>query len=206
MKKENGFSLIETLIALVIAGIISIAVFSVFGNFFQQGSSLSALDQRIGNAAQVQVIADHFLTKADYDGQATAVTLSEPTIQNKNGVPNVGLAIQWQPVLASTESAPVVCEGVLVDKSIPEGNGITTQGLEWSAMEIEGSATANPCGTGTAFFPTNNHWAFTLTNQENCPNPKTNPNAILLTSNYAYGSQGTDTTQVISICLPNLPN
>jgi len=202
-KQEAGLTLTELLVALAISAILVVAVLSLFFGFFQGGSQLSELDKRIANAAEVQTIADHFLRQANFQGEPnTAVTLSAPQIQNTQYTQNVGLAIQWQPVLPSNVSGPVVCEGTLVDKTLYGAQGVQVQGMEWTASQVTGPTNSqNVCGAGTSFFPVNNDWAFTLVNRSGCPNPNVNPNAVILTNNY-NGNYGN--VQVVTVCLPNL--
>ncbi len=203
IKKESGLTLIELLISMAISALLVVAVLSLFTGFFQTGSQLSNLDKRIANAAEVQTMADHFLRQANFQGEpSTAVTLSPPQIQNTQYTPNVGLAIQWQPVLPSDVAGPVVCEGTLVDKTLYVAQGVQVQGMEWTASQVAGPTNSqNVCQAGMAFFPLNNDWAFTLVNRPGCPNPTVNPNAVILTNNY-NGNYGN--TQVITVCLPNL--
>ena len=208
---DLGFTLIELMISMTIVSIISIAVLTLMAAFYADGQETSDLSRRIANAASMESIGDHFLARSDYNAQPVSATLSVPAIQGKN----TGITIQWMPYVptATTVSSPVICTGTLTDKTVSPAPsqgatpGVQTNGVEWSAQTAYG--TSGYCGGGTAFFPANNQWGFTLVQRQGCPNPTHDQNAVVITSNYAYGTtklqgiSGTPNTQVVTVCLPN---
>lgn len=201
---ETGYTLVELLVSMAITMMISVAVLTFFSNFYANGQEASALARRISNTAVMESIGNHFLARANYNGQSVAATLSVPVIvQNGEGV-----NIQWMPYVAGTSSTPVICTGTLVDRTIYQAPGVQVNGVVWVASTVIGAH--GYCGSGTAFFPTNNQWGFTLVQRSGCPNPTQNPNALLITSNYDYGTtklsgiSGSPNTQVVTVCLPNL--
>ncbi|CDQ12142.1 protein of unknown function [Acidithiobacillus ferrivorans] len=202
-----GYTLVELLVSMAITMILGVAVLTFFSGFYADGQEASALARRISNTAVMESIGNHFLARANYNGQSVAATLSVPTIVNGT-VMNEGVSIQWMPYVAGTSSTPVICTGTLVDKTLYQAPGVQVNGVEW----VAGIATGAPgyCGSGSVFFPTNNQWGFTLVQRSGCPNPTQSPNALLITSNYDYGTtklpgiSGSPKTQVVTVCLPNL--
>jgi type II secretory pathway pseudopilin PulG len=201
---DAGYTLVELLVSMAITMILGVAVLTFFAGFYADGQETSALARRISNTAVMESIGNHFLARANYNGQSVAATLSVPAIINNNE----GANIQWMPYVAGTSSKPVICTGTLVDKTLDQTPGVQVNGVEW----VAGTAMGSPgyCGSGSVFFPTNNQWGFTLVQRSGCPNPTRSPNALLIASNYDYGTtklpgiSGSPNTQVVTVCLPNL--
>ena len=202
-----GYTLVELMVSMAITMILGIAVLIFFSSFFAEGQEAGALARRISNTAIMESIGNHFLSRADYNGQPVAATLSVPTIVNGNN-DNEGVSIQWMPYVAAASSTPVICEGTLADKTLYQAPGVQVNGVEWVASTVTGSP--GHCGSGSAFFTTNNRWGFSLVQRSGCPNPTQSPNALSITSNYDYGTSklpgvsGSLNAQVVTVCLPNL--
>jgi len=211
IRKEAGAGFIELLISLAIASIASVAVLSLIASFYQNGYTISNVSDRTNDAALVDTIAAHFLTQANYQGGVTALTLSAPTLQQGNNAPNDGVTIQWVPF--GSES---ICTGTLVDQTEyvqNEGGAEPLNGMAW--VETGPS----PCQDGTAFFPINNQWGFSITNGgvspssptisalSNCPG---NQQGVVLSNTYQFRINTTNiykhggTQQDITICMPNV--
>lgn len=203
-QSESGYTLVELLVSMAITMILGVAVLIFFSGFYADGQEASALARRITNTDIMESVGNHFLARANYNGQPIAATLSVPAIINNNE----GVSIQWMPYVAATSSTPVICTGTLVDKTLYQAPGVQVNGVEW----VAGTAAGSPgyCGSGSAFFPTNNQWKFTLVQRSGCPNPTQSPNALSITSIYDYGTtklagiSGSPKTQVVTVCLPNL--
>ncbi len=196
----SGLTLIELMISMAISVILGIAVLTIFTEFYRNGAETSDLDQRIGNAAVMQSVATHFLTRAGFPFSGAPTVSTLPVVTQPGG-----LTIQWNtPSLA-------LCDGTLQDTSLSMANGVQVSGVEWTAKTMAGSA--GSCGDGTAFFPIDDHWQFALVYALGCQNSPVvqppNPNAVAITSSYAYGMNnqpgvsGTPNTQTVTVCLPN---
>lgn len=201
-----GFSLVEFLIASLIAAFIGMAALRILSGFFQNGAEFNALAQRTMNADATTQIANHLLAQAGYVGPSVAETTSSPQIVDQYGYAE-GVTIQWWPYVGS--ATPVECTGTLVDHSLYPLGSTAVNGLLWTVNTSSTAATASvACPVGQAFFPVGNQWGFTLTTAyPGCPNQQ---QAVLLTNNYAYGAnQQTDqahgaTVQEVAVCLPNV--
>jgi type II secretory pathway pseudopilin PulG len=198
---DHGFTLIELMISMAITLIVGIVILSALAGFYRNGQEIIALDQRIANAAIMQSLGNHFLARANFVGQPqpAAQPLISPLITASS------VSIEWAP------TASVVCSGTLSDVTLPQ-SGVQINGLEWVSSRLQGT---NGCDVGTSFFPVGSQWAFTSATISGCTATAVTvsssvANAISITSNSDYGNSklsgvsGTPTTQVVTVCLPNL--
>lgn len=216
---QNGYTLLELLISTAMAGILVSGFLYLLFGFYENGQNLSQIANRSNNQALVSVIASRFLTQAGYIGSPTAATLSPPVVQS-GATPSSyddGVTIQW------VDDVGDVCTGTLVDQTQYEQNQnySTAEPINGLTWVVTGAASCRP---GTAFFPVNNQWGFSVTqdgvhgpnqpywnNLAGCPNQE---QGIVLTNNYAYQIGGasqyqhfgnTVQTQQVYVCTPNVP-
>ncbi len=210
--KESGASFIELLVGLVIVAIASVGVFTLLQGFYKNGYTISNVSDRANDGALVDAITTHFLTQANFQGGPVALTLSVPTLQQGQNAPNDGVTIQWVPAGSST-----ICTGTLVDRTEYVQNGTGAEPIEGMVWVESGAA---PCRSGTAFFPMNNQWGFSITRGGVSPISPTIPDlsgcpgdqqGVVLSNTYQFRINTTDiyahggTPQEVTVCMPNVP-
>ena len=142
MHAEQGLTLVELLVSMVIVAIIGLAATEVLITFYHGSQQATALSNRVATAAMMDDVLNHTVAQSGYGESAP------------------GISVLASSVSATWSAAGQGCTGVM---------NVTSGGLAWTASSAAATSTANAdCGAGSAFLPVGGDWSFSLQPDTNC--------------------------------------
>ena len=188
---EQGFSLVELLVSLVMALIIVTGAISVLTSFYHGDQRAQRLANRVATASTMASLMDHTLgMQGYYDAVTSAVApipeeRPAPSVSTGSSVgPVNGVTVYWLPSAATTSP---YCQGTL---------SATPTGMDWSVSGPSG-CTPPTANSGSVFYPVGAGWAFYLVSGTDCDNNQVGQSATAVVASNA--SNGTEAAS----CLGN---
>lgn len=185
-RAEQGFSLIELLVSMVIALIIAAGATEVLTSFYSGSRAAQQLANRVATASVLTSIMDHTLGMQGYYDAATVsvaalpVESPAPTSATMSVGPVQSITVYWLPTAATTTP---YCQGTL---------STTVSGMNWSVSGPTGCL-STPTSSSSVFYPVGAGWEFYLVPNTYCNNPYQNnylPNATaVVASNVSTGTE-----------------
>jgi prepilin-type N-terminal cleavage/methylation domain-containing protein len=180
---EDGFSLAELLVGMIITLIIAAGAATALGTFYSGSYSAQQLANRVATTSVLTSIMDHTLGMQGYYDAATVsvapmpIESPTPVVPTQSVVgPVNSVTVYWLPTAAT---ASPYCQGTL---SSAKG------GLLWDLAGPSGCAPAN--ATGKVFYPVGSGWSFYLVANTDCKNSQVQQTATaVLAINASSGTE-----------------
>ncbi len=186
-RNEDGLTITELLVGMVIALIIGMATVYFLADIFSYSRSQQLLSNRVETANTLTSIMDHTVALQGYydasvaPGQSISIPSESP---QPSASPTMSVTVYWLPNGAT--SSPY-CQGVM---------SATSSGINWTSSGPTG------CPQGSIEYPLGAGWQFYVVSGTNCANntklgAKTQVTAIVASN----ASNGTEA----ATCLLNQP-
>ncbi len=201
IENQSGLTLVELLIAIVVAAIVGLAVFSILYTMYHSRAISEKLTGRADRALLMKEALEHTVTNAGY----TAYTTSNGT--TTACVPNVPAIYPAVPTSATLSNLSTTTVGWTVDSggSCTSCQGTFTVSGNVAAWTISGGSVCGQSNNSNmAVFPVGTGWELSIEPDTSCLGPAFNTTApAVVATNISSQDSGTKPVEV-SACLFNL--
>lgn len=200
--KQSGLTLVELLIAIVVAVIVGLAVFSILYTTYHSRAISEKLTGRADRTLLMKEALEHTVTNAGY----TAYTSSAGT--TTACAPNVSAIYPAVPTSATLSNLSTTTVGWSVDSGgscTRSCQGTFTVSGNVAAWTVSGGSVCGQSNnSNTAIFPVGTGWELSIEPDTSCLGPAFNTTApAVVATNISSQDSGTKPVEV-SACLFNL--